>query len=381
MDKLFELIHWLWIEAQLSFPPLVQDTVIDFLHRAKDIARLLLKPYLTIYQWRGQNESGSLTVNYAGLGYAAPFIKHILFMEEPTTVEIGKVPIWRPIALSNSSSSDIVIVEASKHLIQRLSGRNAITLPFQLSLVLDVQGSWEDVKFRFHRSVRNHELRLIRKYGYDYSVSHDDQSFYMFYHTMYLPTLNARYDKLASPMPVQEAYQHFRHGLLFLIRRDGSYVSGVICSVDRDSVNPMLIGVTNADRQLMKEGALGAVYYAMIYWANQEGFKYLNFGSCWPYMEGVVHYKRKWGSAAGIAPRHDGKRIWIKIQHDTPAVIRFLNDNPSVVIDEKGELRVLIVADDVDEGSSGVEDSWRKLYAMPGLRGPLICSVGALLDS
>jgi hypothetical protein len=381
MSKLSERVQWLWIEAQLGSPVLIQDKVIPRLHNAKDAARPLLKPYLTVYQWRGQNEGGPLTVSYAGFGYAAPFIRSILFVEEPTVTRVGKLPIWRSRELANSSDSDIVIIEASKHLIHKLPGNSAFTMPFQVSLVLDAQGSWEEVKSRFNRHLRKNELRFVRKYGYVYDVSYDDEDFEMYYHTMYLPSLKIRYSALASPMPVQEAYQSFRHGLLFLVRRDGRCVSGALCTAQRDVVDIKSLGVANADEQLMREGAQGAAWYATIHWSNQEGYKHIDFGGCWPYIEGVFLYKRKWGSTASISPRHANKRIWIKVQRDTPAVFQFLSDNPSVIIDKTGELRVLMVTADSGKGSTEVEARWHRLYAMPGLSGPLICSVGDLLDS
>ncbi len=381
MGKLSERARWLWIEAQLGSPLLVQDKVIPYLHGAKDTARLLLKPYLTVYQWQGQNGGGPLTVSYAGWGYVAPFLKSILFVEEPTVTRVGKLPTWRSKEFVNSSDSDILIFEASNHLIRKLPANSAITMPFQVSLVLDVQGSWEKVKARFSRHLRKNELRFVRKYGYVYDVSHDDRDFETYYHSMYLPSLETKYSTLASPMSVQEAYQFFRHGLLFLVKRDGKCVSGALCSVQRDIVKLESLGVVNADERLMKEGAQGAAWYATIEWTNQEGYKHIDFGSCWPYIEGVFLYKRKWGSIAKIAPRHAYKRIWIKVQRDTPAVFQFLGDNPSVIINKTGELRVLMITDDSDNSLPEVEDRWHRLYAMPGLSGPLICSVRDLLDN
>lgn len=381
MNKLLELFHWMWIEMGLSSSPLVQDKVLPYLHQAKDTARLLSKPYLTIYRWRGQSESGPLTASYAGLGYAAPFIKSILFAEESTVTEVEKIPIWHPNKLANLSDSDLTIIEASKHLTRKLSGNNAVILPFQVSLVLDVRGSWEDVKRGFHRHMRKNELRFVRKYGYEYSVSHNDQDFDLFYHSMYLPTLKTRYLDLASPMSVQEAYQYFRHGLLFLIKREGKCVSGALCFLNRDVVAIGSLGVIDADEQLMKEGAQGVAWYSIIHWANQERYKYVDFGGCWPYIEGVFAYKRKWGSVASVSPRHENKRIWIKIQRDTPAVHQFLKENPCVIIDEKGELRILIVSDDPGNFTSEAETRWHQQYAMPGISGLLIRSVEELLGN
>ena len=381
MGKLSEVIHWMWGEAQLASSPLMQDKVVPNLLKARDGVSLMLNPYLTVYRWRGQSETGPLAVSYAGLGDAALHLKNILFVEEPTVTEVKRVPAWRPGELYNSADSDIVVIESTKRLIENLPGDHAITLPFMVDLTLDLQGSWEDVRHRLHRTVRNYELRLVRKHGYGYKVSRDDRHFDMFYHEMYVPTLKTKHPELGSPMPVQQAYQHFRHGQLFLVQRDGRYVSGSLSSICRDVVNPKLIGVVDADDILIKEGAQGAVYYALVHWSNQEGYTYINYGSCWSHVGGVFLYKRKWGAAVSVSPRHENKRIWIKVQRDTPAVRRFLTEHPRVTIDRQGELQLLVVVDDADNVTSEAEARWHKRYATPGLKGPIVRSVGELLSN
>jgi hypothetical protein len=381
MNKLAGLAQWLWIELQLSSSSSVQDKAIPWLHKAKDTARLLLRPFLTIYQWRGHNESGPLTVSYAGLGYAAPFIKDILFVEKPLVTEVKRVPVWRPGELANSLTGDITIVEAHKRLIQELPAKNAVILPFQVGFTLNVQGSWEELKRRFHRHLHKNELRYVRKYGYEYSVSHELQDLDMFYHHMYLPTLTGRYSNLADPMSAQEAHQYFQHGMLFLVKRDGQCTSAALCSTNTDALALKSLGVMNADEQLMKEGAQGVAWYAMIHWANKEGYRNIDFGGCWPFIEGVFSYKRKWGSALNISPRNANKRIWIKIQRDTPAVNRFLKENPCVIIDRVGELRVLIVTDEPGPVTLETEAYWQKQYAMPGLGGLRISSLADFVNN
>lgn len=379
MNKLIKLIDWLWLEAQLASPPLIQDRIISSLHQFKDLARLLLRPYLTIYQWQGQGEGGFLTVNYAGLGYTSSFLKSILFIEEPIETIIGKWPIWRISDLTNLSTGDIIFVEADKHLVHKLPSRRSLILPFYVYLILDLRGSWEDLQKRFHQSVRSQDLRRVRKYGYEYEVSHKDRDLEMFYHDMYLPTLTAVHGKLASPISLQRTRQYFRYGVLFLVKRDGQYVSGSLCSTQNGLVDYISIGVLKADRELMREGAQGAAFYAMVHWSNQQGYEKINFGGCWPYIaEGVFRYKNKWGSAAKLLPWQN-KRLWMRVQHQTPPVFEFLKNNPCVFISE-GELQVLVVIENPKCVTTEAEAKWRKEYIMPGLKDLFVCSVVDLLD-
>ena len=379
MGKLLESSRILWIEAQLRAPPLVQRNVIPRLHEAKEIIRSLIKPYLTVYQLQGQGQGGSLTVILASSGDSKPFLKSILFANEPLEREMGRVPVSRLSELANTFSGDIVIIEAATHLVRRLPRQNAIVMPPRVELMLDVQGDWQDVRRRLHRSVRFHDLRLIRKYGYEYESSHSDQDFELFYHDMYLPSMKVRHAELASPESFREAYQYFRHGWLFLVKRDGNYVSGGLCQARQGIVNFKLTGVIKADEQLMHEGAQAAVYYAVIHWANQEGYETINFEGCRSYVgTGLFQYKRKWGSAVNLPP-HQHKQIWIKVLRNKPAVFRFLRDNPCIIFDEKGKLQALIVTDDPASVTPEIEATWRKKYETPGLSGLLILSMADLL--
>jgi hypothetical protein len=374
MSKFSELGHWVWMEAQLGAPPFIERAVTPRLHEAKEIARLLAEPYLTLYQWEGQNQGGALTATYAGLGYAGPTLKSLLFTEDPSQEEIGRVSARRPSELANAPANDITVVESSKYLIRKLPRENAVILPFRVQFVLDVQGEWEEVEQRFRRDARRNDMRKAQKYGYEYEISRSETDLEMFYRDMYLPTMEKRHGELAALLPRREAYQLLRYGWLFLTKRDGVYVAGGLCHTRQGILEFKEMGVLDGDEQLMREGAVGAMNYLRIRWAHQEGFKGVNLGECWPYLSGIFQSKRKWGAVVSI-PSHEHKQIWIGIHRNTPAVSQFLKSNPCVIVDSSGELQGLIVVDDSDNITSETESTWHKLYATPGLSGLLVRSV------
>jgi hypothetical protein len=368
----------MWLEAELAAPPIVQRMVIPRLREAKEISRLLVRPYLTVYQWQGQGQGGSLVVNYAGTGDAKLFLKSKLFAEEPAEREVDQVPIWRANELANLSTGDITIVEANRHLIHQLPNQYAFVMPVFVEMVLDVQGDWEDVKRRFRKSVRK-ERQRVEKHGYRYAVSYSDQDFETFYYDMYIPTMKNRHGARAVLMPKNEAYQYFRHGLLFLVERDGQHVCGGVCRLDQDTVRFIVIGVVNGDQQLIKEGAIGALNYFRIQWANQSGYKAVDLGYCRPFMTTLFHNKRKWGTAAK-APLDLKQRIWIKLQRNTPTVYRFMKDNPCLVMNEKYQLYWLVTTDNSEAAKAEHELEWRKEYETPGLKGLLIRSMADFFE-
>lgn len=375
VNKSLDLIRNLWIKARVGARPSLQRAVIPRLHEAKEIIRLLARPYLPVYQMQGQGHGGPLRVTYIGLEFTKPVLKSMLFAGNPVEQQVGRIPFWRYDELANLSSSDILIIHAAKHLIRKLPRQNAIVLPQYVHHILDIQGNWQDVKSRFRKSTR-YELRTTRKYDYQYKVSHDDQDFEMFYHDMYLPTMKVRHGSLVTLMPVSEAYQYFRHGILFLVRRDEQCVCGSICHIEQDTVHYMIVGVINGDQQLINEGALGALNCLRIQWANQRGYKAVNFlGSGIPRLNGgMFQYKRKWGTAVSVPP-HLHRQIWIRVCRITPAVSQFLKENPFIVVDEKGGLHGLITVDDIHDVSDETKKEWEKDYVTPGLSSLLIRSV------
>jgi hypothetical protein len=374
MSKLSELGHWVWMEAQLGAPPFVGRAVVPRLHEGKEIGRLLVKPSMTLYQWQGQNEGGSLTVTYTGLGYAEPMLKSLLFTQAPAEKEIGRVPVWQPEELVNAPAGDITIVESSKHLIRKLPQQNAFVLPFRVQFVVDIRGEWEEVEGHFRPNVRRH-IRKARGYDcYQYEISHREQDLKMFYHTMYLPTVQERHGDLAAILPEREADQLLRYGWLFLLKRDGVIVCGSLGYAHQGVVEFKEMGVLNGDLQLFKQGVVEAMNYLRIRWAHQEGYAAISFGDSWPYLSGIFQAKRKWGSVVSIHP-YEHKQIWIRIQRVTPAVAEFLEHNPCVIINEKERLQGLIVIDDLKKVAPETEATWHKLYATPGLSGLVVRSI------
>ena len=378
MSKLTELAHWLWLETQLGAPPFVQRTVLPLLHRTKEIARFLAQPYMPLYELKGQNQAGPITVTYGGLGYIKPILKNMLFSEEPVEQEIDRVFVGRPGELTLSTASDLTIIEASRHLIDKLAHENAIILPFRVKFLLSLQGEWPDVEHRFRYNTRRKVRKAQRYKNYEYEISYCEEDAKAFYHTMYLPTIRGRHGKMAAILPEREAYQLLRHGGLFLVKRGGINVCGVLVQAQQGTFEIVEMGVLDGNVELLKEHVVDAMTFLCICWAHQQGYESFSFGATWPYLSGgTFQAKRRWGTTIKVSP-HEHKRIWIRVQHNTPAVNQFLKDNPCLTIDDSGKLQGLIVTDDSNSINSETEAQWRKLYATPGLNGLRVCSVADL---
>lgn len=380
MSKLIEWSRKAWLEAELRAPPVVRHTVMPHLYDTKEIARLLINPYLSFQQWEGQGRGGPLIVNYGGLEYASQFLKHILFEKEPREKSLTRIPIWSLGKKIGSLDGDMTFIVASKHMTCRLPRQGAISLPFRTHHIVKIQRDWDDLWHSFGKSARKQDVRLIRKHGYECKLSRDQKDFETFYHTMYTPTTKQRHGKLASVSSIKKYDQYFQHGFLLLIKRDGKTVSGGLCSTQNKTVNLVATGVVDADYQLTREGAVASIYYFIIRWAHEKGYQGVNLGACWPFMEdGGFQFKRKWGATV-VVPSREQKRIWARIQRPTSAVSQFMQNNPCVVVDEGGDLQGLVIADDIDNYSDKEKAGWNKRYSTPGLSDLLVRSITDLMQ-
>ncbi|HLF25796.1 MAG TPA: GNAT family N-acetyltransferase [Anaerolineae bacterium] len=378
MSAVAELVHAIWIKAQIKAPPVAQRALLPRLHAMKELARAALKPYVPVYQLQGPGQAGPLFVTYIGLEFARPVLQQLLFAEQPSVQPVGRIPYWRPDALAEFTRSDLVIVAAARRWIQRLPWDGAIVAPEYVRHVLDLQGDWQDVLRRMRQSAR-YEFRLAQTHGYTCEISHNARDFQMFYDEMYLPTMANRHGALSAPTPRGEAYQYFRHGLLFFARRDGRRVCGGICYPERGALHFVVVGVLGGDPQLLRERAVDALNCLRIEWAHQHGYRAINFLGTGPYLNlGQFQYKRKWGGRVFI-PANLHRSIWIRINRDTPAVARFLKDNPFVVVDQAGNLDGLILVDDGRNVTAQDRAEWIKRYATPGLRSLVVRSVRDLV--
>lgn len=363
-----------WANLRRRFPVWTRP----LLNAAREYSILAFRPYVTSLQFSGQGEAGPLTVSYVTNGgdYKLKlFLQSLLFKEEPVEGKPSRVPLWQLGRLIHNPTSDITFINANKGLLNRLPAKNAILLPRLVDQVLDTRGSWEGLLQRFHKTIRRNELRLVRKYGYEYEIFDKDADFEMFFHQMYRPSMITRHNRQASLFSYSKAYQFFKQGVLLLVRRQRTYVSGGICDIKRERgvVHFLIEGVINADQQLLAEGAQSALYYAVIHWANQHHYKAVDFEATEPYLtKGILQYKRKWGVEARV---NSNRRLWIGIHCLTPAVVQFLKDNPCITISDRGHLHGLFFTDEPDNVSADTREAWKKLCNMPGLQGFKIHSV------
>jgi hypothetical protein len=160
------------------------------------------------------------------------------------------------------------------------------------------------------------------------------------------------------------------------VKRDGAWVAGALMHPRQDVIMADMSGVRDADEQLIREGAVVAIYYYTLRLANQRGCQGVNFLGSGPVLEGgLFQHKRRWGGEIVVSP-YLHRLIWLRVRRGTPAVAQFLKETPLITVGQDGRLRGLIVVDDPYQVSPETEREWGKNYATPGLTDLIVRAVG-----
>ncbi len=189
------------------------------------------------------------------------------------------------------------------------------------------------------------DLRKIRMRGLGFELTHDLQAFEDFYHNMYLPYATKTYGNCAWLVPYKYLEKLFRSSDLLLITKNGVPIAGQFIIYNQPGPCLLIMGIRDADRAHIKDGASDAVYHYGLQFLEKQGFTAAWVGWTRPFLrDGVLKFKRKWSQTIV-----DG-RFWgvgLKVVSSTAAVKSFLVNNPFIV--RRDDLLYGAVFADVDQ--------------------------------
>lgn len=152
------------------------------------------------------------------------------------------------------------------------------------------------------KSLRS-DMAKVRKQGYTREVSDSDADWREFFDRMLLPHATARFEDTAH-VPSSLTMRQLRNkGRLLFIRHGNRRVGGgCILPTGRWALFERL-GIRDGDVDLMRDGALAALYLFAIDWARDRGFEYFDAGSTLPFPDdGLARYKAKFGLTSEANP-------------------------------------------------------------------------------
>ena len=339
----------------------------------KEVFLIALQLRLSVFLLEGKEKWGheSLTTLFLGDETGILFLSDLLYSGEPKKESLGKVLFWRFKSRINLGlpKGDLVFINMDGFFSRFLSHQGFIIIPGWILCMLDLSKqfpeAWNLSKSK-NKSLREN-LRAFRRHNYSYEMTQDPAKFEYFYHQMYLPYATKRFEELTFAASFHDMVRLFKKGQLLLVKKGDDYVSGImLVRLSRDTIFAHSLGITEGNIEYLKTGALTAVYYFGILWAQERGFKWMDFGHCRSFLkDGVFNYKKHWGMEIKISERL--RSIFgIKICNYCQGVQNFLEKNPFIFIDQ-GKLKGLISVEQDDPLTLEEVQSLVKTYSIPGL--------------
>ena len=157
-----------------------------------------------------------------------------------------------------------------------------------------------------------------------------------------------------------------KKGELLLVKRGNEYVSGMLIYKAHSIPIVSYAGVKDGNRDLVKQGAISALYYYTIVWAKEKGYTKLDFGHCRPILnDGVFLYKKKFGMRIQRSPRSH-RTLYLSINRFNSSLEQFFANNP-LVHEDQGELKGLLFVQRDDQSTRQAVEVLKRKYSIPGL--------------
>lgn len=180
------------------------------------------------------------------------------------------------------------------------------------------------------------DLRRTRNNGLTWRVGRESADLHRHIERDYIPHTRARHGADAFVQGAGALRRAFRRGGVMWIEADGRELASSLFEQEGDTLTLWSVGCAGGDADLMRKGALAAVYQFSFDCARAEGVRWVDMRGCRPSpRDGLFVMKQKWG---GVAQRHDGiVHEWL-LHWETPnaAVRRFLDRTPLIFRDGDG---------------------------------------------
>ena len=325
-------------------PEKVQKVIRPFIDKAYAFVHRLYSIYADIYQpvsilkGKGGQNGTNLSLLIAGKRKDSAFLLNKIYHEEPEATKLKRMLVWK-IPFLNGSEVNVTLIEADRCFSPFFARQGFFAIPEWVLFTMDISIPIEKV-IRLCESNRNN-FRRMGKYSYEYEVCFDKGKLHLFYHTMYLPYICSRHGKLTVLTTLNQMEDILQRGELLLVKRGGEYVAGQL--IYKASPVPIVsyLGVKDGNFDLVKQGAVFALYYYTILWAKEKGYTKLDFGHCRPFLsDGVFLFKKRLGMKIQRSPRYH-RMLYLSINRLNPCLEQFFTNNP-LVHDDMGVLKGLL---------------------------------------
>jgi folate-dependent phosphoribosylglycinamide formyltransferase PurN len=314
----------------------------------RKLASIISQIRLSAYKIHGIEKSSGclLTVIFFGKERELHRLSDLLFSDLKTKEFLRKILFWNvmPYYRSNNFKADLIFINCDNFFSSFLARYGFLLIPewisFKLNLFKTDSKSWKSKK---SKSLKD-DLRKIRQQKYSYEITRDPKKFEYFFQQMYLPYIQKRFRESTVFLTRFNLMKLiFEKGTLLLVKRGNEYVSGIIIVLHKKTAKVHSLGVKEGKFEYVRQGALAAIYYFSILWAEKNGYKWLDFGESSSFLnDGVLRYKKKW-SLEIERSKYFRSNYGLKICNFSSGVRNFLADNPFIYLDQN-KLKSAIIA-------------------------------------
>jgi Acetyltransferase (GNAT) domain len=276
-------------------------------------------------------EKNGLTVSFIGRGSCDAYLINLLYGEYGDAQKVGITAVWNinKTLQQLKQKSDMVLFRDAGFQPSGEITHDMFNLPYYVDQITPLPAIDSNLIAAFRDPSTVSDLHKIQKAGFSYHLSDDEVQLESFYHTMYKPYILSRH-RDAARVPSWSSFRQLRSNMeLLLITQGDRVVAGAINFEYEDSYMGYANGVLNADPQLLKAGVLSAIYWFGIVEAHRRGCRQVNLGSSRPFLKnGVLAYKKKWGSQIVIDKNSSEFRLFVK--GNASAAQRFFETAPLI---------------------------------------------------
>ena len=293
---------------------------------------------LAVYLINGKEKHSGEIINVLFLSNTDSFsyLPDLIFSEEPSIKKIKNLHIWNISKKFSETPSDIdaVFINCDRFYSDYLQKQELTIIPELISMTLDVSEPFEKIFNGFNKSAKE-EIRRIKRYKYEYEVYQDLDKLKLFYNHMYMPYTYLRHGKLAICANFYTIRHLFERGSkLMFVKLDNEYVFGSLFFIKKDTIIGTHAGIMDGQIDCFKKNISAASYYFSILWAKENGARFLDFGTCRPFLnDGLFKYKKKWGTTMEKAKGNFGIFAF-KTCKEGKGIQSFLENNPFICLNE-----------------------------------------------
>lgn len=224
---------------------------------------------------------------------------------------------------NNKEKIDIAIIESTEKAI---SGKYpySFLLPRWMEMGIHIESTLK-------KPIIKEITRAIKKYSLKYEIREGIESFDLFYHKMYKPYLLKRHGIAAD---IAE-YKHFSHKfqtencVLFFIIRENEPIASAFIEIKKNGYRLSALGIKDGNKELLKMGVIGALYYFVMLYYYNKGAGYLFAGNSMSVVfDGVTEYKLHLGAKPYLDDLDDRSKYYFMPMNTKPFVVKILKSNP-----------------------------------------------------